>query len=388
LTKRTKGRVVVVTPNEPYPFGQANGRWCHALLKGLDQAGWRVRCLSVSNNADWESGARRAFADSPVELKFYPLEQANGFSWRKKWRSLREPFSYPLSDVLRRDVEAEQRNGCDVLHLEQLWSGYLADGADRVLTSVHHLELLDLEGEWHLSPRYLRSKLMMLHAEKQLLKRLHQIRATTERLADAVHRVNARTTTHVVPIALDPDLFRFEPDGCGEEPVIGFLANMTWHPGYVAAVRLLTQILPRVRKRRPETRVLLTGWGASRLAEYSGPGIEIVENVPVAEPYFRRLQVLAYPLPKGSGMMAKVLEAMAYGVPVVTTREGSEGFAIEDGVHGFVEDDDDAFAEKVIRLLADHDLRRAMRRNGRNLVERHYSPAPAVAQLERAYATL
>jgi glycosyltransferase involved in cell wall biosynthesis len=379
---------VVVTPNEPYAFGQANGRWCHALLKGLDQAGWKVRCLSVSNDAGWERGAREAFAGSAIDMTFYPLAQSNGFSWRQKWRSFRQPFSYPLSDALRRDVEIELREGCDVLHLEQLWSGYLAEGAEHVLTSVHHLEKLDLDGEWHLSWRYLRSKLMMLQAEKRLLSRLGQIRTTTDRLAAAVHDFNPRATVHVVPIALDPALFRFEPEDCDDDLVIGFLANMTWNPGYVAAVRLLTRILPRVRTRRPDTRALLVGWGAGRLAAYAGPGIEIVENVPVAEPYFRRLKVLAYPLPKGSGMMAKLLEAMAYGVPVVTTREGSEGFAIEDAVHGFVEDDDDAFAEKVIRLLDDRDLRRAMRRRARDLVEQQYSPAPAVAQLERAYATL
>jgi glycosyltransferase involved in cell wall biosynthesis len=321
-------------------------------------------------------------------LSFYPLEAPAAFSLRKKWRTLQQPFSYPLTDALRRDVDAEQRKGYDVLHLEQLWSGYLAEGADKVLTSVHHLEKLDLDGEWHMSWRYLRSKLMMLQAEKRLLHRLDQIRATTTRLADAVRSVNAGARTHVVPIALDPDLFRFEPRDTGDEPMIGFLANMTWNPGYVAAVRLLTEILPRVRKKVPDAGVLLGGWGAGRLSAYAGPGIEIVENVPDVEPYFRRLRVLAYPLPKGSGMMAKVLEAMAFGLPVATTTEGSEGFAIDNGVHGFVENDDDALAEHIVRLLADRVLRESIRRNARDLVERLYSPAPAVAQLERAYASL
>jgi glycosyltransferase involved in cell wall biosynthesis len=388
VSQPTKGRIVVVTPNEPYPFGQANGRWCHALLKGLDEAGWQVCCLSTANTPDWERGAREAFAGSRVELTFYPLEAAGGFDLAKKWRSFREPFSYPLTDALRRKVDAEQRNGCDVLHLEQLWSAYLADGADRVLTSVHHLEHLDLDGEWHWSWKYTRSKLMMLHAERRLLDRLDHVRTTTERLATAVRGLNGQARTHVVPIALDPSLFRFDAEDTGEDGVIGFLANMIWNPGYVAAVRLVTRILPRVRKVRPDTRVLLAGWGASRLRELAGPGIEIAENVPVAETYFRRLQVMAYPLPKGSGMMAKVMEALAYGVPVVTTTEGSEGFAIEDGVHGFVDDDDDAFAEKVVRLLADRELRRSVRRHGRELVEQRYSPSAAVAELERAYAAL
>jgi glycosyltransferase involved in cell wall biosynthesis len=383
-----RGRVIVVTPNEPFPFGQANGRWCHALVRGLVDAGWHVRCLSVTTNPRWERGAREAFASSDVDLTFYPLERGSGFSLRQKYRSFRQPFSYPLSDALRRDLEIAMRRGYDVLHLEQLWSGYLADGADRVLTSVHHLERLDLDGEWHLSSAYLRSKIMMLWAERQLLGRLQQIRVTTSRLAGAVHNTNPRASLHVVPIALDPSVFSFRAEDRSDESVIGFLANMLWNPGYLAAVRLITRVWPLVRAKRPDARVLLAGWGASRLEPYVTPGVEIVENVPDAEPYFFKLQVLAYPLPKGSGMMAKVLEAMAYGVPVVTTNEGIEGFAAEDGVHAFVSDDDEVAAEAIVRLLADASLRRSMRRRARELVEAQYSPAPAVARLETAYASL
>src|SRR5439155_7140114 len=81
-----KGRIIVVTPNEPFPFGQSNGRWCHALLKGLDDSGWRVRCLSVTQNREWERGAREFFAGSGVEMTFYPLGAVNGTSpLRRKW---------------------------------------------------------------------------------------------------------------------------------------------------------------------------------------------------------------------------------------------------------------------------------------------------------------
>src|SRR4029453_11452473 len=56
---------------------------------------------------------------------------------------------------------------------------------------------------------------------------------------------------------------------------------------------------------------------------------------------------------RGSGMKIKILEAMAFGVPVVTTSEGVEGLPAEDGVHAGVCDDDDGLIERAVDLLQD-----------------------------------
>src|SRR5207244_4245978 len=99
-------------------------------------------------------------------------------------------------------------------------------------------------------------------------------------------------------------------------------------------LRATRRLVARAERRLP-TRLRPVGWNArTALAQHlSVPGLEVVENVPDARPYFQRLQVFAYPLPQGSGMMAKILEAMAYGVPIVTTTEGVEGYGIRDRVH-------------------------------------------------------
>jgi glycosyltransferase involved in cell wall biosynthesis len=385
----SKGRVVMVTPNEPYPFGQANGRGCHALLTGLLNAGWSVRCLSVTQNPAWEQGARQLFAGRDVEFSFYPLHARSGSVLSRKWRTFREPFSYPLSDALRADVDVELRRGCDVLHLEQLWSGYLADHAPRSLTSIHQLASIDLDGAWAASPALIRSKLLMQWAERRLIGRLGNLRVSTPRLASVVVGVNPRAAVHVVPVALESSLFDFEPDDRTTEPTIGFIGSMNWHPGYAAAERLITRVFPLIRAKRPDAKLLIAGWQASLLDKYKSlPNVEIVENVPDARSYFLRLQVLAYPLPKGSGMMTKVLEAMAYGIPVVTTSEGIEGFNADHGRHAMLADEDQDFAAHVLRLLNDRSARRSMRLEARDLIEREYSPASTVSILERVYATL
>jgi polysaccharide biosynthesis protein PslH len=387
----SRGRVLVVTLNEPFPFGQASGRWCHALLKGLAARGYDVRCLSASAHETWAHASSAMFKGTGVRLSFYPSHVAHQQNrWARRWRTFLQPFSYTLTETLRRDLDVAIRQGYDVLHLEQLWSGYLATGRERTLTSIHHLEHLDLAGIWRPSGRFLFAKWLMRRAERRLLTQLRHLRTTTPRLAAVAWRLNPRAAIYTVPIALDPSLCEFSEIDRTSEPIIGFLGSMQWPPGYAAAQRMITRIFPLVRARCPDARLLLVGWNARQaLARYLGmPGIDIIENVPEARPYLLTLQVYTYPLAQGSGMMAKVLEAMAHGVPVVTTTEGAEGLTAMDGIHAFIADDDNLFAERTVQLLQDAALRQRLRRHARHLVETWYAPEPTVRTLEKVYHTL
>jgi glycosyltransferase involved in cell wall biosynthesis len=165
---------------------------------------------------------------------------------------------------------------------------------------------------------------------------------------------------------------------------------MNWTPGYLAARRLITSIFPLVKQLVPEARLLVAGWHAREaLAEFVNyPDVTIVEDVSDAESYFARLRVLAYPPPQGSGVKVKVLEAMAWGIPVVTTTAGVEGIEAVDGEHCFVTDEDDVFAQRVVELLRDGNLRRALRQRARALIEEQHSPRPVVDRLEQVYQVL
>jgi glycosyltransferase involved in cell wall biosynthesis len=128
------------------------------------------------------------------------------------------------------------------------------------------------------------------------------------------------------------------------------------------------------------------GWNARRYLErHAGPDITIVENVAHPVDFFSRVAVLAYAPVRGTGVKVKVLEAMAYGVPVVTTGEGMEGVDGEDGVHGWIREDDDALAARIVGLLADEGQRRRMREAGRALVEARHAPQPVLEQMLGAY---
>ncbi len=87
-------------------------------------------------------------------------------------------------------------------------------------------------------------------------------------------------------------------------------------------------------------------------------------------------------------MKIKVMEGMAYGVPVVTTWEGVEGMDYENGVHCWVEEDDVPIADKICRLLDNSQERAYMRQAARALIEEQYSPRPVVNSMLKVYETV
>ena len=114
-------------------------------------------------------------------------------------------------------------------------------------------------------------------------------------------------------------------------------------------------------------------------------GVAILENVPETRPYFEAASVFLYAPSRGSGMKIKIQEAMAYGVPIVTTSEGVEGIPAEDGVHVGLADDDEGLIERTVELLADVTLQNRRRKAARALIETACGPNATLDAQEALY---
>ena len=75
----------------------------------------------------------------------------------------------------------------------------------------------------------------------------------------------------------------------------------------------------------------------------------------------------------GGGRLVKILEAMAFSTPVVSTTKGAEGLAAKDGEHLLLADDPDAFSEAVVRLFFDADLHHRISENAYAFVQKNYA---------------
>src|SRR5262249_30570264 len=118
------------------------------------------------------------------------------------------------------------------------------------------------------------------------------------------------------------------------------------------------------------------------------PGLIVTGAVPDVQPYLARAAVYVVPMRMGSGTRLKVLEAMAAGVPVVSTRVGLQGIAATPGEEAYAADAPGAFAAAVLRLLGDAGERARLAERARALVEARYDWARLAPALPALYADL
>jgi len=384
LSQAGRLNVVVVSTEAPDPFGNAIGRWHYVLAKGLCDRGHRVRWLAACNDEIHARRANALFAGSPLDLRLYPYATRN--SLVRKLKTIRRPYSYLFAGRLEHDLRSELKKGYDVLDLEHTWTGWLGIGVPRTLLSVLALAKIDLPPTVSSSLKGAVAGVLMRRTERHLISHFNNIRVLTSRDARVVEGLNHEARITTIPLALDTSLYPFSVEGPATETV-GLIGSMDWQPTRSAAIRLLTSIWPRVRAKKRGAKLLIVGWRARKsLARFLDmPDVTVLEDVPVSEPFFRKLSVLAYPAIAASGMQVKVLEAMAYGVPIVTTSEGIEGIDAVDGIHAFITDEDESLADRIASLLGADETGLEMRIAARRLLEDRYSPGPIVSQIEDLY---
>lgn len=383
-------RIVVVTPAAPHPFGDTAAKWLCALIRTFLAGGHQVSCITVSEERTEllrEAEARLGQFAKSNQFRFRALRMTTSVSpLTRKLRSLYRPFSELLySNGFREALDAELRRGYDILHLEQLWTGWVGFGRPRSLLNVHQFEVIDWEGR-RLQDFYERKALWQMgRATEEILRHTPHVKVLTSRLLEKARSINPHARYWVVPFALDMSLYSLQP--MSAEPVVGLLGSMHWIPSRSAGERLMTRLWPLIKQRVPRAKLYVAGWNARKFLGHHLPlpDVSLEENLAHPSQFFSRVAVMAYAPSRGSGMKIKVLESMAYGVPVVTTWEGVEGMDYENGVHCWVEESDKAIAEKVCRLLENFHERQVMRQAARALMEERHSPAVVVDRMLQVY---
>jgi glycosyltransferase involved in cell wall biosynthesis len=380
-------RIVVVMVEPPLPFGDATARWFYVLLKGLVERGHRVTAFATCSKPDDMARAATLFPAPEYDLRCYPNPRRRGLY--AKWETWRRPYSYMFSAELRQALEVELARVYDLLHLEQLWSGWLGlDQPDRALVNVHYLAGIDLENAPINTWRDRMTRHLMRTTEERLVRRFTHFRCVSPRLKSALLQINPQARVKTVPLALDTSLYDYIAPACRSgEPIVSIIGNMNWYPSRSAAERFLTRLWPGIQARIPEARAQVVGWNARvALKDFLNlSDVSIEENVPDIRPYFERTGVLLYAPARGSGMKIKVLEALALGVPVVTTSEGVEGLPAEDGVQVGVCEDDAGLIDRTVHLLRDVPAQERQRAAGRALLEAHCGPRTTLDALETIY---
>jgi len=231
--------------------------------------------------------------------------------------------------------------------------------------------------------------------EDELVRRCALVIAVSDTDRDTFHRDYGIDHVAAVPTGVDTAYFgqvasalppgKPQPGTAAPRrsgPELVFVGSMDWMPNEDAAVFLIEEVLPRVRRSVPGSRLTIVGKSPSarlrRLGAEAG-GVAVTGRVDDVRPYLERARVVVVPLRVGGGTRIKIFEAMAARRPVVATTIGAEGLPVAHGREVLIADGADDFAEAAVQVLTDDRLADRLAEAGRQLVEERFDWTHAAA---------
>jgi GT2 family glycosyltransferase/tetratricopeptide (TPR) repeat protein len=165
-----------------------------------------------------------------------------------------------------------------------------------------------------------------------------------------------------------------ERDSEGETRDLVFVGNYNHEPNEDAVLYFVERIMPLIKKKAPGVKLYVVGNNPTeRIRDLASEEVIVTGFVPEVTPYLTGSRVFVVPLRYGAGLKGKIGEALAAGIPIVTTSIGAEGMSLVHERNAMIADDPEEFAECVIRVYNREELRRTLSEEGRRLAVRNYS---------------
>jgi len=219
--------------------------------------------------------------------------------------------------------------------------------------------------------------------ERRLAYQFDVCTATTRAEIAALNELAPGVTSDWFPNGVDHEFF--SPNGDNyDADVISFVGRMDYYPNQECMLRFCKEVLPRVHAQRPTAKLFIVGADPAPPIRKLGdiPGVTVTGSVPDVRPFVRRSAVMVAPLSIARGTQNKILEAMAMGVPVVTSSLAATGVDVVKGEHLLIADGPENCAQALLRLMQDRSERERLSEAGRARVISHHHWPTSMRRLE------
>lgn len=393
--RRPDMRLLIICPFVPYDgIPHAGGQYVAEYVMQLLREGVEVRIACPSPDATPPEGTDGDLAPTAQIARQYapgPLGNVRHIA-RHAWRAID-----PGPGVFRGfEASADFRNllgWADAIHLQYAEMMPLVplirdERPDIPIFCTEHDVFTQSVRRAMASPdigQRLRALVRYAHVARReagLLNQVDRVYVFNQQNIDLLRRMGVRTP--IAPTDLHVPTVKDEPRL--ESNRVLFAAAFSRAENFEAAEWLVRRIWPRVRQVVPESELLLVGSDPPpRLQKYGGHGITVTGWVPSLAPYYLGASLAVAPLRRGAGVKVKVLEGMAFGLPVVATALAAEGITARAGTTPplLLADTPALFAGRIITLLQDARARQTVGRAGKAWVRSHYDFERSVSAILR-----
>lgn len=229
--------------------------------------------------------------------------------------------------------------------------------------SKNHLKKILFKDQWHKMYRFEQNHFILFRS----------IISVSDLDKNLVHKMSNHREIFVVENGVDVQFFK--PLHMEEKGYAIFSASMDAFTNQNAALQYADKILPLVRQKEPSLDFYIVGRNPSKSIKNLAKrkGIVVTGTVDDVRPFTAQSSVAVVPLLAGGGTRLKILEAMAMGIPVVSTSIGAEGLHVKHEENILIADTEEDFADCVLRCSKDRRLKTRLTSNALNLVKNNYS---------------
>jgi len=408
-------KILFLCNKSPWPPKEGGPIAMNMLIEGLVMAGHSVKVLAI-NSFKYQVDPElipREYADQTgieligLDLKVKPLAAFLNLFTRRSYHVVRfisERFRNKLIQVLTSDRY-------DIVQLETL---YLCPYIDtvrkyseaKIVLRAHNIEHLIWErvaGEAAnpLKRLYLRHLAKTLKEfEMGVLNRLDGIAAITANDAGFFRNVLegeqpsaagsrwAAVPVIDIPFGIDPEQYPFSPEKA-EFPSLFTIGAMNWIPNEEGVRWFIKNVWPDVHRQYPELKYYLAGrempqW--MKLLDLTN--VVVIGEVENAYEFMTSRSIMIVPLFSGSGIRIKIIEGMACGKTIISTRLGAEGIDYTNRENILIADLPCEFFDMITICAGDEEYCRQIGKNGRDLVIRRFNRESIIEKLVGFYRTI
>jgi sugar transferase (PEP-CTERM/EpsH1 system associated) len=194
------------------------------------------------------------------------------------------------------------------------------------------------------------------------------------------HPLNS--SIHIITNGVDTEYF--SPQQAEKKYDLLFTGNMNYPPNVESADYIVHEILPHVRKKYPDVKLLIAGANPSaRVRKLQSENVHISGWVDDIRSSYASAKIFIAPMLINIGLQNKILEAMAMNLPCITSPLANNAIGGTDGENILVAASPHQYADKIFRLLEDKTFADALAAKGNEFVKKNYTWEKSIAELER-----
>ena len=392
-------KILLLCNKPPYPASEGGPMAMNSIITGLLDAGHHVKILAVNSEKfnvkesdipeDYKKKTGIELID--VDLSVKPTNAFLNLFTKKSYHVER----FISDDFKARLIEVLDKEQFDIVQLEMLYMAPYVDvirahSKAMIVLRAHNVEhkiweRIAKETQSPLKRWYINHLAKTLKEyELNALETVDGIAAITRKDAAFFRKYSSKPVIDI-PFGVYPEEFtpKYEIEG---KPKFYHIGSMNWMPNEEGIRWFINEVLPKTVEKVYDFVYHLAGRNMPEwLTTMKDPHIDVVGEVPDAKAFVSNNDVAIVPLLSGSGIRIKIIESMAMGKTVITTRVGAEGILYDEDVNIIIAENKAKMVEAIRSINENPQIAVTIGQAARRLVEETYDNRKIIARLLMFY---